>query len=57
MAHRGRPGEKEAEPLVVEVVGSRALFLLDDGEQLELDLGELRAIVDANEPWGRKATL
>jgi hypothetical protein len=47
MAHRGRPGEEEAEPLVVDVVGSSVLLVLDDGEQVELDLGELRAVLDA----------
>jgi hypothetical protein len=28
-------------------LGSRALLVLDDGEQVELDLGELRAVLDA----------
>jgi hypothetical protein len=55
MAHRGRPGDGEAEPVVVEVIGSRALLVLDDGEQIELDLGELRAVLDAEEAWGAKA--
>jgi hypothetical protein len=49
MAHRGRPGEEEAEPLVVDVVGSSVLLVLDDGEQVELDLRELRAALDAEE--------
>lgn len=49
MAHRGRPGEQEAEPLVVDVVGSSVLLVLDDGEQVEVDLGELRAVLDAEE--------
>jgi hypothetical protein len=47
MANRGRPGEEEAEPLVVDVVGSSVLLVLDDGEQVELDLDELHAILDA----------
>ena len=47
MADRGRPGEEEAEPVVVDVVGSSVLLVLDDGERLKLDLCELRALVDA----------
>jgi hypothetical protein len=35
---------------VVDVVGSSVLLVLDDGEQVELDLGELRAVLDAEEP-------
>jgi hypothetical protein len=46
MANRGRPGQEEAEPLVVDVVGSSVLLVLDDGEQVELDLGELRNALD-----------
>jgi hypothetical protein len=49
MANRGRPGQEEAEPLVVDVVGSSVLLVLDDGEQVELDLRELRAALDAEE--------
>jgi hypothetical protein len=45
MANRGRPGEEEAEPVVVEVTDSRAIFKLDDGEEMELDLGELREVL------------
>jgi hypothetical protein len=53
MAHRGRPDEAEAEPLVVDVVGSSVLLILDDGEQVEVDLGELRAALDAAESPSR----
>jgi hypothetical protein len=46
MAHRGRPGEEEAEPVLVEVIGSRAILKLDDGEEVAFDLGELREVLD-----------
>lgn len=49
MAHRGRPGQEEAEPLVVDVSGSSVLLVLDDGEQVELDVHELRAALNAEE--------
>jgi hypothetical protein len=48
MAHRGRPGEEEAEPVLVEIMGSRAILKLDDGEGVEFDLRELREILDAD---------
>jgi hypothetical protein len=34
---------------VVDVVGSSVLLVLDDGEQVELDLRQLRAALDAEE--------
>jgi hypothetical protein len=46
MAHRGRPGEEEAEPVLLEVVGSRAMLKLDDGEEVAFDLAELREVLD-----------
>jgi hypothetical protein len=38
MAHRGRADEEEAEPILVEFIGSRAILRLDDGDKLEFDL-------------------
>jgi hypothetical protein len=47
MAHRIRPGEEEAEPVIIEVRGQSAILFLDDGEEVELDLEELREILNA----------
>lgn len=46
MAHRGLPGEQEAEPVLVEVTGSRAILRLDDGEKVDFDLADLRDVLD-----------
>jgi hypothetical protein len=54
MAHRGRPGEEEAEPVLVEIMGSRAILKLDDGEGVEFDLGELREVLGANGEHGTR---
>jgi hypothetical protein len=46
MVHRGPSGEEEAEPVLVAVMGSKAILELDDGEEVAFDLAELRAVLD-----------
>lgn len=47
MAHRGGPGEEEAEPVLVEVMGPRAILRLDDGDEVAFDAAELREVLDS----------
>jgi hypothetical protein len=39
IAHRRCGGEEEAEPVLVQLTGSVVRLTLDDGEELEFDLG------------------
>lgn len=43
MAHRGKRGETEAEPVVVDLIGETVVITLDDADEVVLDLRELLA--------------
>jgi hypothetical protein len=54
MAHRGRPGEEVAEPVLVGVTGPSVILKLDDGEEVKFDLGELREVLHGGRDDGAR---